>query len=99
MRLAREQFGLRAEAEALPSERDQNFVLRRDDGRRFVLKIANPDDPKKRKLSGILAGSLLAGPKRSPVKFSLSGELGKDPRDFELVATAEKINAIQMVFI
>ncbi len=39
--LARELFGLAATASALPSERDQNFRLRADDGRALVLKIAN----------------------------------------------------------
>jgi 4-aminobutyrate aminotransferase-like enzyme/Ser/Thr protein kinase RdoA (MazF antagonist) len=39
--LALAHFGLRARAEALPSERDQNFRLVAADGARFVLKIAN----------------------------------------------------------
>ncbi|MGO9262773.1 MAG: aminotransferase class III-fold pyridoxal phosphate-dependent enzyme [Bryobacteraceae bacterium] len=41
VRLARDLYALAAEAEALPSERDQNFLLRDIDGGRFVLKIAN----------------------------------------------------------
>jgi len=40
-RLALDLYGLAAEAEALPSERDQNFLLRDASGARFVLKIAN----------------------------------------------------------
>ena len=45
-RLVREHFGLKAELKALLSERDQNFRLHCDDGRRFVLKIANAaEDP------------------------------------------------------
>ncbi len=40
-RLALEHFGLRAAAQPLPSERDQNFYLRAEDGAEFVLKIAN----------------------------------------------------------
>ncbi len=39
--LAEESFGLRADARALPSERDQNFLLTNDAGEKFVLKIAN----------------------------------------------------------
>ena len=39
--MALEQYGLTASARALVSERDQNFRLRCDDGRQFVLKIAN----------------------------------------------------------
>ncbi|HWQ36551.1 MAG TPA: aminotransferase class III-fold pyridoxal phosphate-dependent enzyme [Blastocatellia bacterium] len=39
--LAREWFGVRANARPLPSERDQNFYLQADDGREYVLKIAN----------------------------------------------------------
>ena len=39
--LAEENFGLRADARALPSERDQNFLLTNDAGEKFVLKIAN----------------------------------------------------------
>jgi len=41
VRLARDLYALTAEAEALPSERDQNFLLREAAGGRFVLKIAN----------------------------------------------------------
>jgi 4-aminobutyrate aminotransferase-like enzyme/Ser/Thr protein kinase RdoA (MazF antagonist) len=41
VRLALDLYGLTAEAEALPSERDQNFLLRDPAGARFVLKIAN----------------------------------------------------------
>ena len=39
-RLAREMYGLDASASALPSERDQNFLLATS-ARRYVLKIAN----------------------------------------------------------
>jgi 4-aminobutyrate aminotransferase-like enzyme/Ser/Thr protein kinase RdoA (MazF antagonist) len=39
--LAREFFGLEAQAETLPSERDQNFHLAAADGRQYVLKVAN----------------------------------------------------------
>jgi len=34
-------YGLSAVAETLPSERDQNFLLRGTDGKRFVFKISN----------------------------------------------------------
>lgn len=39
--IAAEHFGLRARAQALPSERDQNFLLTNQDGEKFVLKVAN----------------------------------------------------------
>ena len=39
--IAAERFGIRARAQALPSERDQNFLLTNEAGERFVLKIAN----------------------------------------------------------
>ena len=39
--IAAEHFGIRARAHALPSERDQNFLLTNDAGEKFVLKIAN----------------------------------------------------------
>ena len=39
--IAEENFGLRATARVLPSERDQNFLLTNDAGEKFVLKIAN----------------------------------------------------------
>jgi 4-aminobutyrate aminotransferase-like enzyme/Ser/Thr protein kinase RdoA (MazF antagonist) len=39
--VAGEIFGVTSRAAELPSERDQNFGLTADDGRRFVLKIAN----------------------------------------------------------
>jgi len=46
VRVAAELFGFEAEASPLPSERDQNFRLRADDGRERVLKLANPaEDP------------------------------------------------------
>jgi Ser/Thr protein kinase RdoA (MazF antagonist) len=39
--IAAEFFGIRATAQALPSERDQNFLLTNNAGEKFVLKIAN----------------------------------------------------------
>jgi len=42
--LARDLYGLALDAEPLPSERDQNFLLRDAAGPRFVLKIANRDE-------------------------------------------------------
>ena len=46
LELVRQHYGLEVELEALLSERDQNFRLRCDDGRQFVLKIANAaEDP------------------------------------------------------
>lgn len=39
--LAREHYNLTANANSLPSERDQNFLLQTQSGERFVLKIAN----------------------------------------------------------
>ena len=42
--LARRLYGVEAEAVPLPSERDQNFVLRTAAGDGFVLKIANAAD-------------------------------------------------------
>src|SRR5262245_52285936 len=41
VRLARALYGLEGAADALPSERDQNFLIATDDGHRCVLKIAN----------------------------------------------------------
>jgi len=41
IRIAKEHFGVSASARSLPSERDQNFHLRSDDGKEYVLKIAN----------------------------------------------------------
>ncbi|MGH8299078.1 MAG: phosphotransferase [Steroidobacteraceae bacterium] len=40
--LARERYGLEAEATRLTGERDENFRLRVGDGAEYVLKIANP---------------------------------------------------------
>ncbi|HEX5439012.1 MAG TPA: aminotransferase class III-fold pyridoxal phosphate-dependent enzyme [Gemmatimonadaceae bacterium] len=39
--LARDRYGVDATASALPSERDQNFLLQTGAGERFVLRIAN----------------------------------------------------------
>ena len=39
--VAGDHFGIRARAQALPSERDQNFLLTNQTGEKFVLKIAN----------------------------------------------------------
>src|SRR5262249_27978591 len=39
--LARDLYGVYATASALPSERDQNFLLQDQSGEKFVLKIAN----------------------------------------------------------
>ena len=43
-RIAHDEYRLVVTAEALPSERDQNFRLRSEDGRSFVLKIANGEE-------------------------------------------------------
>lgn len=40
--IARQHWGLRARARALPSHSDRNFLLRGEDGARFVLKLAHP---------------------------------------------------------
>jgi 4-aminobutyrate aminotransferase-like enzyme/Ser/Thr protein kinase RdoA (MazF antagonist) len=42
--IAHEYFSLDGEFHSLPSERDQNFDIRCDDGRRFVMRIANIDE-------------------------------------------------------
>ena len=42
LQVLRDQYGLAVRLEALLGERDQNFRLRCEDGRDFVLKIANP---------------------------------------------------------
>jgi len=42
--MARDIYGLKAEAWPLPSERDQNFALRNEAGEKFVLKIAKSDE-------------------------------------------------------
>lgn len=44
-RLLAAQFGLDAEARELACERDQNFHVLAADGRQFVLKISNPQEP------------------------------------------------------
>ena len=41
-RLARDLYGIEAQAELLPGERDRNFRLRTSDGRDYVLKIIDP---------------------------------------------------------
>jgi 4-aminobutyrate aminotransferase-like enzyme/Ser/Thr protein kinase RdoA (MazF antagonist) len=41
LRIARECYGLEGAVQPLPSERDQNFLLRTKTGQEFVLKIAN----------------------------------------------------------
>src|SRR5215470_15620639 len=43
-KLACQLFGIRASAAPLPSERDQNFLLATDDGKKFVLKLANTEE-------------------------------------------------------
>ncbi|MBL0169491.1 MAG: aminotransferase class III-fold pyridoxal phosphate-dependent enzyme [Gemmatimonadaceae bacterium] len=42
--LASQCYGVRGTLRELTSERDQNFLLERDDGKRFVLKIANANE-------------------------------------------------------
>ncbi len=42
--IAAEIYGLSAKADPLPSERDQNFLLRDSRGAQFVLKIANSEE-------------------------------------------------------
>jgi Ser/Thr protein kinase RdoA (MazF antagonist) len=43
-KVTQDEYGLVVTAEALPSDRDQNFRLRAEDGRSFVLKIANGEE-------------------------------------------------------
>jgi 4-aminobutyrate aminotransferase-like enzyme/Ser/Thr protein kinase RdoA (MazF antagonist) len=45
IQIAADRFGIVARAEPLPSERDQNFLLCDSAGDRFVLKIANSQEP------------------------------------------------------
>ena len=45
-RLAEELFGITASARELPSERDQNFLLTNREGKKYILKIANPGEEK-----------------------------------------------------
>ena len=47
VRMAREIYGLGAEARLLPSERDQNFALQTAAGEKFVLKIAKSDEARR----------------------------------------------------
>jgi 4-aminobutyrate aminotransferase-like enzyme len=44
IRIAAEVYGLAVSASALPSERDQNYLLRASTEEQFVLKIANADE-------------------------------------------------------
>src|SRR5881394_696866 len=44
IQIAAEVYGLQVSATALPSERDQNFLLEISTGEKFVLKIANADE-------------------------------------------------------
>ncbi|MGO1117463.1 aminotransferase class III-fold pyridoxal phosphate-dependent enzyme [Rhodovibrionaceae bacterium A322] len=46
--LAKDLFGIAGTAKLLASERDQNFRITAEDGRRFVLKIANPAEERAR---------------------------------------------------
>lgn len=43
-RIVHDQFGFDVDVSTLPSERDQNVKLMSKDGKRFVLKIAHPDE-------------------------------------------------------
>ena len=43
-KIAQDWYGLMVTAQVLPSERDQNFQLCAEDGRAFVLKIANVEE-------------------------------------------------------
>ena len=44
-RIAREEFDLEGEWTALPSERDQNFRIKRSSGESVTFKVANADEP------------------------------------------------------
>lgn len=46
--LARDGFGMKATAEPLVGERDQNFLLRENSGRKFILKVIHPDEAEQR---------------------------------------------------
>jgi 4-aminobutyrate aminotransferase-like enzyme/Ser/Thr protein kinase RdoA (MazF antagonist) len=41
----RQHFDLDGTLSALPGERDQNYLLETDDGRRYVVKVSSPEEP------------------------------------------------------
>lgn len=43
--LVREHWGLEGRLEALPGERDRNFLLEAERGRRYVVKVTSPEEP------------------------------------------------------
>ncbi len=62
VKIVREKFDLVATVRQLPSERDQNFLVKEKTGRQFVLKIANAEEQKdvldfQNKVMGCLAKS------------------------------------------
>jgi len=63
IRLAKNLYKRNGTAKSLPSERDQNFLLKADDGRQFVLKIANAAEERamlvaQNEVMGYLAGQI-----------------------------------------
>jgi hydroxylysine kinase len=44
IRLTREQYGLQGRLQNLAGERDRNFLLNTDDGRKLILKFSHPDE-------------------------------------------------------
>ena len=88
-RLGRELFGLSARASVLPSERDQNFLLRTGDDRAFILKIANADEDR-----GILEAENAtmrhlapSGIAPVPVPASAGGDIAKSGAHFVRLIT------------
>ena len=78
-RICAKYYGLQARLEPLPSYIDQNFTVRADDGARYVLKIANPDEPEaaldlqQRAMDWIAARRVGVAPPGGPV------DSGRDP--------------------
>ncbi|HSG49537.1 MAG TPA: phosphotransferase, partial [Longimicrobiales bacterium] len=74
----REQYGLTGRWTPLPGERDRNFLLQEEDGRRWVVKVTSPEEPDEHLEfeTGLLAW--LAGDERLPVPAVASSTAG-DP--------------------
>ncbi len=75
--LARELYGVHAQASALPSERDQNFLLTDQSGEKFVFKIANALEDRATLEAQQQAMELIAehAPPSQRVAPTLSGDL------------------------
>jgi 4-aminobutyrate aminotransferase-like enzyme/Ser/Thr protein kinase RdoA (MazF antagonist) len=92
-RFLMEAYGLSGTLQPLESERDQNFRLRENDGRHWVVKITNKDEP-----PGIVTCQVAAMAHIGSVDPSFPAPRPKAARDGRVLTTIRGENGVEHLF-